>query len=30
MATKKKEATARWLQKDGKVELHADSEAAMA
>lgn len=30
MATKKQEATARWLQKDGKVELHADSAAALA
>lgn len=28
MATKKNEATARWLEKDGRVELQADSEAA--
>lgn len=31
MATPKKEATeARWLEKDGKIELHADSAAAKA
>jgi hypothetical protein len=30
MATKKKETTARWLEKDGRIELQADSEAAKA
>lgn len=30
MTTKKKESTARWMEKDGKVELQADSEAAKA